>query len=493
MQSVRAAAVGLVVVTSLSGAVIGQCPLVTAAQPVVGPGGHDLEALSGARLLVGGSFTLPGGGNNVAVLDRAAQVWDLLGGGCNGVVHSVVELSDGDLVAGGSFFGAGGVPVNCIARWDGLSWHAMGGGPLLPLGNADIRAMHVRPDGDLIVGGNFTSIDGVPAAGIARWDGASWSAIGNAPTMRPTAIVTLANGDLVVGTDLHPIWRWDGATWTTIGTTNAFVETMLAHSDGSLYVGGAFDQVDGVDADFVARWDGATWSPLGTGVFHFCRGLAELPDGDVLVAFTGDFALEPSGPVLVRGLGRWDGQHWSSFGTGRDGFVLDIARNDDDSYSFGGQLSEVCGVPTNGLATVASGCPAAAVPFGVGCPSWAGPVTLEALSCPWLGGDYQALVAGLPPLPTSVALALSVYGFAVAPVPLSPALPAGPGCFLLPTADVLDLRHAMHGVAVPGFAVPVQPALVGTVLYHQVLGLELGAGLIDVSASNGLQLTIGVL
>src|SRR2546421_451494 len=64
-----------------------------------------------------------------------------------------------------------GVAATNIARWDGTSWSA--------LGSPNNTLQRVFSDGlYLYAGGNFTQISGVTAARVARWDGTSWSALG---------------------------------------------------------------------------------------------------------------------------------------------------------------------------------------------------------------------------------------------------------------------------------------------------------------------------
>src|SRR5205814_6630595 len=47
--------------------------------------------------------------------------------GMNGLV-SALAVSGGVLYAGGMFATAGGIEANCIARWNGSSWTALGSG-----------------------------------------------------------------------------------------------------------------------------------------------------------------------------------------------------------------------------------------------------------------------------------------------------------------------------------------------------------------------------
>jgi hypothetical protein len=77
------------------------------------------------------------------------------------------------------------VAANYIARWNGISWSALGSG----LGN-HVYALTVLPNGDVVAGGYF---------GIARWNGASWSALGSGTNDYVLALAVLPNGDVAAG------------------------------------------------------------------------------------------------------------------------------------------------------------------------------------------------------------------------------------------------------------------------------------------------------
>jgi hypothetical protein len=104
--------------------------------------------------------------------------WSAVGSGLNGDVRALTSFDDGTgpaLYAGGDFKHAGGLEVNGIARWDGQSWSALGGGLAGSPGVA-VHALAVYDDGGgaaLYAGGLFYG-----PAGVARWDGTSWSALG---------------------------------------------------------------------------------------------------------------------------------------------------------------------------------------------------------------------------------------------------------------------------------------------------------------------------
>jgi hypothetical protein len=88
----------------------------------------------------------------------------------NGTVWALAVLPNGDLVAGGKFTFAGGVAANRIARWDGSSWAALGSGLAGSLGvGPRVGAVAVLPNGELVAGGRFSTAGGVPSNYFARW------------------------------------------------------------------------------------------------------------------------------------------------------------------------------------------------------------------------------------------------------------------------------------------------------------------------------------
>lgn len=70
-----------------------------------------------------------------------------------------------------------------------------------------------------------------------------------------------------------------------------------------------------------------------------------------------------------------------------------------------------------------------------------------------------------------------------------------PGCSLLASPDAVVFTASSGGSVATGFSIPLDAAFVGVQLQHQVLEVELAAGLTvsRVAASNALTLTIGSL
>ncbi|MGP1309600.1 MAG: hypothetical protein ACTS27_05325 [Phycisphaerales bacterium] len=250
-----------------------------------------------ASLFVVGDFRELNGitHNSVAKWDGAA--WSTLGDGLRlnnpafggptfGRLSDAVTHNDGSgpaLYVGGAFDTAGGQPAMGVARWDGQQWssvgdssfartltvHDDGDGPMLyragfgrlvfvwdgavwtsigetqPNGSA-IITMAVFDDGSgpaLFVGGEFESIDGVPANGIAKWDGESWAAVELTDQENPGIVRTFASSHAATG-ELR-----------------------------GLFVGGDFQRLIPTGDDFLARYVGcAAFCPgdtNGDGVVNF--------------------------------------------------------------------------------------------------------------------------------------------------------------------------------------------------------------------------------
>jgi hypothetical protein len=248
----------------------------------------------------------------VARWDGAA--WHALGGGMNGTVYALAEY-DGQIVAGGAFTSADGAPAASIARWDGTGWRALGSGlagSLTCPGCTFVYALAAY-GGDLIAAGNFTSAGGVPANGLARWDGAAWSPLGDGVNNEARALA-VHGGDLVVGgvftmvggVAAGRVARWDGSSLTPMGAGfNDTVSALSARPEG-LLAGGAFTRADGAPATRIARWTGQIWAAYTDGVganTTYSGSVSAFGDlgGDLLVG--GNFTLAGGEPSAY--LARW--------------------------------------------------------------------------------------------------------------------------------------------------------------------------------------------
>lgn len=324
----------------------------------------------GDSVVVGGTFTSAGGQSANRVVRWDGENWTPFGNGLNGGVLALAEFN-GQIIAGGGFTRAVGdsaTEILRVARWDGTAWRAMGSGF-----NFRVNALAVV-DGVLYAGGLFTQSGATPVGHIARWNPAEnrWDNTGNfnaevhallampynplQPTGPAGLIVggdfTTMNGNdsrglamLVFGAWQNPVavsgrvqalayqafddgsgfprpgfvfgglftsgaltnigqFDFDNFSTTALGAgVNGRVNSLYVHQPGPVSViiaGGEFNSAGGQPASRIARWDVDRWAPLGDGFNDFV-GAITLYDDELLV--TGEFT--SSGSRAINRLARW--------------------------------------------------------------------------------------------------------------------------------------------------------------------------------------------
>ncbi|MFO0830660.1 MAG: hypothetical protein U0637_02340 [Phycisphaerales bacterium] len=314
-----------------------------------------------ARLVVGGRFGVAGwlaGGStapvaaaNIASFDGSG--WSGLGVGLSGdnryaLVQSVVSYNNA-LYAGGGFDNTGGTPLAGLARWTGTAWSAVGGGLWSPdpgtgAPSVWVLAMTVY-NGELVVAGEFQRVNGSGGTvvnNIARWNGSTWQAMGGGSNGQIGALA-VHNGELYAGGTFSAmggvaasrIARWDASAgvWRAVGvgidlndTTATSVQDSVVYSlasyGGSLVAAGRFSGASGVAAHDIARWNGSGWAALGEGLarphsdpfYVMRRGVYALGvyNGQLIAA--GEFQVAGGQPAL--NIASWNGSAWSALGPG---------------------------------------------------------------------------------------------------------------------------------------------------------------------------------
>ena len=298
---------------------------------------------NGPALYAGGDFAFRANNRLYRGIARwDGRAWSPVGdspGTGSGAVYALTVFDDGHgpaLIACGNFTQMGSVAVACIARWDGHTWGQLGSG-ISELDHFP-DALAVFDDGGgpaLYVGGSFASAGGVPANGIARWDGTSWSDVGGG-LLEHAYVLALAGFDDGSGPALYAgglfqsaggvsarnIARWDGATWAALGAgTDGFVDALQPVDEPTgpvLYCGGGFANADGIASPKLARWSAGAWSAVGGGLpqansnqYKGVWALAKADLGDGARLWIADEGTE-IGPVIHT----WDGAHWGALGSG---------------------------------------------------------------------------------------------------------------------------------------------------------------------------------
>ncbi|MGJ8637270.1 MAG: GC-type dockerin domain-anchored protein [Phycisphaerales bacterium] len=236
------------------------------------------DGITGEQLYIAGNY---GALNGQAGLDHIAK-WDGsnytgVGGTIGGAVPLIVldlhqtDLGGGNnLYAGGRFLTMGGIPALNVAEWDGSSWKAMDLGVSRTSGFAQVLHMTSWDDGSgeaLYVGGRFNLAGGVAVSqNIAKWDGMSWSDMGDGfdgdvhelvvfDDGSGEALYALGNFSNSGATPIAGVARWNGTDWEAVSTSvNGSIFTGIVYDAGegeALIIGGGFSNISGTSANRV--------------------------------------------------------------------------------------------------------------------------------------------------------------------------------------------------------------------------------------------------
>lgn len=274
-----------------------------------------------------------------------AQTEFLLPSGVNGEVYVVKKDASGNLYIGGDFSSVNGIVCKFIAKFDGTNWTALGSGMNGPV--YDITFL----GSDLYAGGNFTTAGGVSTNYISKWDGSSWSALGSgingavySLTVIGTDLYAGGNFSTAGGVTVRMVGKWNGASWSALGSgSNVGADHWvfaLANDGTNLYIGGYFTTVanGAVAANRVAKWNGTNWSALGGGLDNTVNSMAVDASNNLYV-----------GGVFANRIQKWNGTSWSAMGTAANSYIYSVATDGTNVYAQGG-FTTIGGVSANYVA-----------------------------------------------------------------------------------------------------------------------------------------------
>jgi len=271
-------------------------------------------------LIVGGYFDSANSVPGTAKLARFDGTdWNSMDAQMEFFLNSVWDLTtyDGDLIVAGNYVEIGGDPtIQHIAKWDGSTYTALGTpiGGAVPLIVLDVLNADMGSGDMLFAAGRFLSIDGVPANNIAVYDGSSWSALGDGITRSSgfaqgfhMAVFDDGNGPALYvggsfnringGADVvNNIAKWDGSTWSPVGDGfNSAVQELVVFDDGSgeaLYALGNFVTSGANSTPYIAKWNGTEWKSVGAGADNNVLGaiVFDAGEGEAL-HFGGNFTM----------------------------------------------------------------------------------------------------------------------------------------------------------------------------------------------------------
>ena len=272
--------------------------------------------VTGGDVFAGGNFAHAGTVSANRIAKWNGNNWVAFGSGLDHV-PTAIAVSGTDVYATGV-----STTANAIAKWSGSSWVTLGnvtysdGSPAYP--------MTIAISGtDVYVGGIFSKVGGTSAYYIAKWNGSSWMALGGGGVSSTVRSIVVSGNSVYVGgyfakagsISVNCLARWDGTNWRTVGgevSGSLGMGPMLfaiAANGNDIYAGGDFSRAGTLSASGVAKWDGTTWSALGSGVDDVVYAIAT--SGGNLYAM-GRFVT--AGGIHVNHIARWDGVSWSALG-----------------------------------------------------------------------------------------------------------------------------------------------------------------------------------
>lgn len=313
-------------------------------------------------ILVCGEFSTIGGQvvGRLARLSVSGAVDSGFVPNLNANCYSVFEQSDGRILAGGIFTTAGASMLtrNRCARFtaDGSLEQDFD-----PGADATVYSLAIQVDGQILLGGSFTMVDGTARNRVARVNPAGEidSSFNPNADGDVNAFAIQDDSDIVIGgafTDLNGTARSRLARYSSAGTldsgfdpaVNDTVHALAVESDGSILVGGSFTEIDG-DPDPIAR-NGllrlTSAGELDTAFDPNVEGgnvyaIAVQDDGTILIG--GSFTTV--GSVARAGLAKLnsDGSLDTSFDPSAAGDVYSICVQPDGQILVGGDFTTLAG------------------------------------------------------------------------------------------------------------------------------------------------------
>lgn len=359
----------------------------------------DIDEDSNGTLYIIGSFTTINGITVKGVARWDGTTWHALGTGVDisaGSTNPMCMATIGtNVYIGGAFSSVSGVPTNMVAKWNGVSWSAIGSG----LTGSGIPQCMISKGNNLYVGGYFTSSGATTLNNIAKWNGTTWSALGAGFDGTVTDIKFNGNDLYASGgftqsgsTPMNNVARWNGTAWISVGdplnisvyamtfspnvsmvggisssltnlsfnnvallkgndwevTSNGVDSTVecLFNDNGVIYAGGVFSRAGGLAASRIAKWDGVKWDSLNNDiVFGTVRAIEKI--GNTLYVGGTNLVLKDS--IVGHHLLKWDGNTWSMVGADVDYDVFALATYGNNLY-IGGTFATAGGITVNNIA-----------------------------------------------------------------------------------------------------------------------------------------------
>lgn len=329
------------------------------------------------KILVGGSFTTVQPPNTEEATARArftrlnadGTLDTSFVGQAGGDVYAIAVVPDGGVLVGGTFPSLGGINIAYGGR---VHPNGQLDVSFLPGPNSNVYAFGVQSDGSIVLGGGFSALRGSGLSSVPRNHVARVSAAGGLDTEfhpdvngRVSTAVLQADGQVLVGGTFTSVGGLTRDSLVRLGTNGNVDPNFRANVTGSVYsvlpltggktlIGGNFSFVNGIPRSNIARLnaDGS----LDTSVFNVqlsgpVLAMVAQSDGKVIVA--GNFAAvrqTPGDPSISRSnLVRFnaDGSIDDGWRAGANEVVNSLALQSDGKLVAAGNFTVVAGTGSN--------------------------------------------------------------------------------------------------------------------------------------------------
>jgi uncharacterized delta-60 repeat protein len=276
---------------------------------------YSIVVQSDGRVLIGGNFLSVNGTNrnNIARLNANGSLDSSFnpGTGANDYVPSIALQPDGRVFIGGGFSTVNGTNRNGIARLnangsldDSFNPDTGVGGYSYYFPNV-VSSVVVQPDGRVLIGGGFSTVNGTNRNGIARLNangsldssfnpGTGANDYVSSIALQPDGRVLISGQYMTVNNDSITRLNADGSLDSSFnsgkeisGDVSPRVSSVVVQSDGKVLISGWFNSVSGTNRNRIARLNAngsldSTFDP-GTGANSTVNSLALQSDGKVLI------------------------------------------------------------------------------------------------------------------------------------------------------------------------------------------------------------------
>ncbi len=236
-----------------------------------------LAVQSDGKVIIGGSFSGGTFPSWLARLNADGTTDTSFNCVLNGAVNAIAIQTDGSILIGGAFTTVNDTTRNRIARLNpgGSVDNAFQNG--LAGASSVVRAVQVQPDGKILIGGDFASVNGTSRgcvarlnsngtldAGFASSPGASTSVY--ALAVQPDNSIVIAGNFLTYASfSLSRVARLypDAARDTSFSPfgINNLVRALALQSDGGILVGGSFTTINNANRSYLGRLYGDLYPP----------------------------------------------------------------------------------------------------------------------------------------------------------------------------------------------------------------------------------------